>query len=128
MPYIQVVTDDDLERLLSEYLDQRFELDPAMAGVRIEWIEGNPAVGALHIWEKHGVSRQEVEEVLLELPPHVEARRHRGHPRRTVFWGATRGGRWLLVPCEDRTIGGHRILTPITAFEPDEGEDYWRKQ
>ena len=50
------------------------------------------------------------------------------YPNRTIFWGATRSGRWLFVSCEDCREAGKRILKPITAFEPEEGEDYWRKQ
>ncbi len=81
----------------------------------------------LHL-AKHAVSKTEVEEVLFEVPPVVEARRSRDNPERTFFWGATRQDRRLFIVCEDWTIGSVRYLKPITAFEPDEGEDYWRRQ
>jgi hypothetical protein len=45
-----------------------------------------------------------------------------------LFWGATRGDRWLFIVCEDWEENGVRILKPITAFEPEEGEAYWRRQ
>lgn len=119
--------DDDFKRLLDEYLDPPADQNLAMADVEIVWIEGNPSVGALHMLQKHGVSRTEVEQVLLQVPPIVEARRSPEDPGRTLFWGATRYDRWLFVVCEDIVQGGVRKLTPITAFEPEEGELYWRK-
>lgn len=82
----------------------------------------------LWVQEKHGVREAEVEQVLLEVPPMVEARRHRDWPGRTVFWGATRSDRWLVVGCEDRKEAAIRYLKPITAFEPKNGEAYWRHQ
>jgi hypothetical protein len=50
--------------------------------------------------------------------------RGRGQVSRTVFWGATRENRWVVVVCEDLLLGGPRQLRPITAFEPDEGVEY----
>ena len=88
----------------------------------------SPDFGSRHIQEKHGVREAEVEQVFLEVPPMVEARRHRDWPGRTVFWGATRRDRWLVVVCEDRKEAGIRYLKPITAFEPEGGEAYWRHQ
>jgi hypothetical protein len=58
----------------------------------------------------------------------VEAKRSREHPERTLFWGATRHDRWIFVACEDWTEDSVRYLKPITAFEPEEGEAYWRRQ
>jgi uncharacterized DUF497 family protein len=75
----------------------------------------------------HGVTEAEVEEVLFQVPPFVQAKRHPGHPARTVFWGATQADRWLVVICEDRVKDKVRTLTPITAFEPDDGEAYWER-
>jgi hypothetical protein len=120
--------DDEFENLLDEYLTPPVEQNPDMAGVSIVWIRGTPDYGSRHIRERHGVEEQEVEEVLLQVPPFVEARKHSEHPGRTLFWGATRRDRWLLVVCEDWTDGSTRFLKPITAFEPDEGEEYWRRQ
>jgi hypothetical protein len=119
--------DEDFDDLLDDYLSGRSLPNPDMADVEIEWVRGNPAFGVDHI-AAHGVTTEEVEEVLLEVPPDVEAKHHEDYPNRTIFWGATRAGRWLFVSCEDWREGGKRILKPITAFEPEEGEEYWRKQ
>jgi hypothetical protein len=118
--------DDDFERLLDEYLDPPSDPNPEMAGVQIEWIRNQENYGSLHIRWKHKVTEAEVEEVLFEIPPYVEAKRHPTLPGRTVFWGATKKDRWLFVVCEDRKEGNQRILTPITAFPPDKAEEYWK--
>ena len=89
----------------------------------IVWERESFDFGSKHIWEKHRVTEEEVEQVLFEVPPHVEARRHADHENRTVFWGATRYDRWIVVVCEDWNEGGTRFLRPITAFEPEEGTD-----
>src|SRR5262245_12633262 len=99
-----------------------------MVGVIINWIRGDSAVGSLHMLESHNVSEKEVEQVLLRMPPMVEARRSRRHPGRTIFWGATRHDRWLFVSCDDEIVGNKRILTPITAFEPSGGRLYWEQE
>ncbi|HET7505384.1 MAG TPA: hypothetical protein VFK02_30400 [Kofleriaceae bacterium] len=99
-----------------------------MASVRVLWIEDDPHVGALHIARKHNVTKQEVEQVLFEIPPVVAAKRSPRHPERTLFWGATRRDRWLFIVCEDWTEDAVRYLKPITAFEPDEGDHYWRRK
>lgn len=92
------------------------------------WVEDNPAFGAKHMWLEHQVSKDEVEQVLFEIPPVVEAKRSPDDPERTIFWGATRADRWLFIVCEDWTDEGQRFLKPITAFEPEGGEEYWRRQ
>lgn len=120
--------DDKFVDFLNDYLRPPSEPNPDMADVEVVWVRGNPDFGSLHMEEQHGVLEHEVEEVLLQVPPFVEARRHREHPGRTVFWGATNRNRWLFVACDDWTEGGRRYLKPITAFEPEEGEDYWRRQ
>lgn len=119
--------DEEFDDLLDDYLAGRNLPNPDMEDVEIEWVHGNPDFGADHI-EAHDVTVEEVEQVLLEVPPEVEAKRHKDYPNRTIFWGATRAGRWLFVSCEDSNEGGKRILKPITAFEPEEGEEYWRMQ
>jgi len=119
--------DDDLDDLLDDYLDGAVAPNFEMLDVEIVWIRGNPDVGSDHI-AAHDVTEEEVEEVLLEVPPDVEAKRHPDFPDRTIFWGATRAGRWLFVVCEDWTKGEQRFLKPITAFEPDEGQEYWEQQ
>ncbi len=95
--------DGQFDDLLDEYLSGRGLPNPDMEDVEIEWVRGNPEFGADHI-------------------------RDHDYPNRTIFWGATRAGRWLFVSCEDCKRGARRILKPITAFEPEEGEEYWRKQ
>lgn len=124
---MSLFSDDEFAKLLEEYPDPQFEPNPEMVDVEIFWVRNDPRLGVEHIMD-HNVTRQEVEEVLLEVPPYVEARRSQRHPERTAFWGATRAGRWLFISCEDWTEGGRRYLKPITAFEPDEGEAYWRSQ
>jgi len=119
--------DEELDDLLDGYLSGWDLPNLDMADVEIDWVRGNPQFGVDHI-EAHGVTVEEVEEVLLEVPPEVEAKRHKDHPNRTIFWGATRAGRWLFVSCEDHEQGTRRILKPITAFEPEEGQEYWVKQ
>jgi len=120
--------DPDFDDLLDDYLDGTVTPNFDMVDVEIVWVRGNPEFGSLHMETLHDVREREVEEVLFEVPPMVEAKRHKEYPNRTVFWGATRTGRWLFVTCEDWDEGGKRFLKPITAFEPEEGEDYWRTQ
>jgi hypothetical protein len=119
--------DDDLDDELEAYLSGQVAPNLEMADVRIEWVEDNPDLGALHI-AAHDITKEEVEEVLFEIPPEVEVKRHPDVPDRTIFWGATRKGRWLFISCEDWQESGMRILKPITAFEPDEGRAYWDQQ
>ncbi len=118
--------DDDFRALLAAYLEPPGDPNPEMSNVRIEWIRGDDRFGSDHIRTKHGVSEREVEEVLLEIPPFVEAKRSPEHPTRTLFWGATRNDRELFIVCEDTMEGSLRVLTPITAFEPD-GIEYWER-
>jgi hypothetical protein len=119
--------DADFDAELEAYLDGTLFPNMEMVNVQMVWVEGDPAIGALHI-AAHGVSKQEVEEALLECPPEVEAKRHPDCPGRTIFWGATREGRWLFISCEDWEEGGTRFLKPITAFSPQEGRTYWDQQ
>jgi hypothetical protein len=114
----------DFDDLLEQYLDGTLAFNMEMANVEVVWVEGNPALGALHI-AGHGVTKDEVEEALFQCPPEVEAKQHPDYPGRTVFWGMTREGRWLFISCDDWEEGGTRFLRPITAFTPDEGRAYW---
>jgi hypothetical protein len=84
--------EDEFLQLLDRYLDPPAESNRSMAGTEIVWVEGDERLGAAHI-EGHGISKREVEEVLLEIPPYVEAKRSSNHPERTLFWGATRHDR-----------------------------------
>lgn len=119
--------DAEFDDALDDYLSGRVAPNPEMFDVEISWIRGNPELGSNHI-ALNGVTEEEVEEVLLEVPPYVEARRHRDYPDRTIFWGATRAGRWLFISTMDTIESGRRVLTPITAFEPQDGDEYWRRQ
>lgn len=119
------MNDEDFLRHIDEYLAPPTDPNPEMAAVKIVWERDSPYFGARHIWENHQITEEEVEQVLLEAPPYVEARRHPDHPNRTIFWGATRNDRWILVVCEDWSEGDTRYLRPITAFEPEEGHEYW---
>jgi hypothetical protein len=115
---------DDLEAYLSGTAFPNLD----MADVEIVWIDNNARGGSLHMLMKRPpVQKHEVEEVLLEVPPEVEIKRSKDNPNRTYFWGATREGRYLFVACDDRQGGEIRYLTPITAFEPDDGYEYWRR-
>jgi hypothetical protein len=121
--------DDDQEafaKFLDHYLLPASDPNPEMRNVELVWVEDDPRFGVRH-FEKHGITKQEVEEALLQIPPYVEAKRSAKHPERTLFWGATRSDRWIFIVCEDWEHGGVRYLKPITAFEPDEGEGYWNR-
>jgi hypothetical protein len=65
------MNDDDLFRLLNEYLEPPGDPNPSTAGIRVVWERSHPGFGARHMWEEHKVSEREVEEVLFEIPPHV---------------------------------------------------------
>lgn len=120
--------DDEFYRLVEGYLEPPAAPNSVFAGVKLQWIDGNPKVGSLHIEQEHGVSKCEVEQCLFQIPPEVESKRHRDHPNRVVFWGATKSDRWLFVACEEFWMEGERVLVPVTAFEPDEGRAYWERQ
>lgn len=119
--------DKELERLFQEYLKPpELPLEEVILA-EVRWIRGNPDVGSDHIRFKHGVTEEEVEDVLFSVPPQVEAKRHPAYPNSTLFWGRTPSGRPLFIVCDDRIEEGKRILTPITAFSPERGEKYWRQ-
>lgn len=119
--------DDDFLHFLDDYLEPPAEANPDMAEIRIVWERDNPNFGSRHIWEKHRTTESEVEQVIFEAPPYVEARQHPQHSNRTLFWGATRRDRWIVVVCEDWKEADIRYLRPITAFEPEEGHRYWEE-
>lgn len=120
------MNDRDLVRIVDDYLAQNIAPKQKMLGVAIVWERDDPGFGAKHI-ASHGVTETEVEQVLLEIPPYVEAKQHPGLPNRTLFWGATRWDRWLFIVCQDWTENGIRYLLPITAFNPEEGVKYWER-
>lgn len=94
--------DEDFLALLNAYLDEPHEPNLQLTNVQIVWVEDDPRLGARHI-AAHDVSKEEVEQVLLEIPPVVESKRSREHPDRTLFRGATRRDRWVFIACEDWT-------------------------
>jgi len=75
--------DHDFLALLDAYLDEPHDRNLRMENVCILWIEDDPGVGALHIAIKHRVTKEEVEQVLFEIPPVVEAKRSGQYPERT---------------------------------------------
>ncbi|MDP2937478.1 MAG: hypothetical protein Q8O86_13415 [Dehalococcoidia bacterium] len=121
------MNDEVLLRHLDEYLEPPADPNPETAGITIVWERDNPNFGARHIWGKHRITEEEVEQVIFEIPPFVEAKRHPDHPNRTIFWGATRRDRWIVIVCEDWKEDDTRYLRPITAFEPEEGVKYWEE-
>lgn len=117
-----MVTDEEFRELLAGYIDTA---TPEMAGVELDFADGNPDYGAMHALGKHGVSKEEVRQVIYESPL-PEEKRSRHAPRRTLLWGSTRRGRDITVVVHDENVEGLRRLTLITAF--DETEVEWRKR
>ena len=70
---------------LDAYLEGDLFPNLEMAEVEIVWVDDNPSFGSLHMRIKHNVAKHEVEEVLLELPPEVEAKRARDDPHKAYF-------------------------------------------
>jgi len=116
------VTDDDFRRLIAGYLSTA---NPEMAGIEIDHAPGHEGYGLDHALAKHDVRQDEIEQVLREFPA-PEEKRSREDPKRTLFWGATRAGRWLTVVTRDERHGTRRKLTLITAF--DETDEQWRQR
>lgn len=116
---------DEFAALLDAYLEPASAPNPAFAKYQIIWIKDDPRVGALHMQEKHKITTAEVEEVIFETPPDVEAVRHPEFPERVAYWGATRQKRWMIVICEIKKQKNYYTLSPITAFEPDGGYEYF---
>lgn len=74
----------------------------------IQWDDGNwPKCG------KHGVSRAEIEQVLLDMPA-VLADPHPGEPRMRAI-GTTRVGRHVFLVFAYRRMDGRIWLRPISA-------------
>ena len=74
------MNDEEFLRLPDEYLSPPAEVNPEVGGIEIVRERGDSRFGAQHIWDKHGITEREVEEVIFEVPPYVEARRHRDTP------------------------------------------------
>lgn len=118
------MNDDDFEKLLGEYLGTA---NAEMAGVELDFNEGHgDSFGADHALIKHGVTKEQICEVLFELEA-PEEKRSLEHPARTIFWGHTRQGERVCVVClDERTEDGRRQLGLITAFH--ESEEEWRRR
>lgn len=88
-----------------------------------DWDDGNwPKCG------KHGVSRVEIEQVLMGEPA-VMADPHPGEPRMRAI-GKTEAGRHVFLVFMFRTVGGQTRLRPISAryMHQKEVEHYGRKK
>lgn len=73
-----------------------------------DWDDGNwPKCG------KHGVPRDEIEQVLLGTPA-VMADPHPDEPRMRAI-GKTASGRYVFLVFMLRSIGGQKMLRPISA-------------
>jgi uncharacterized DUF497 family protein len=117
------MTDDDFEALLGKYLETT---NPEMVGVEIEFNEGNgDTYGADHAAISHGVTKEQISEVLFELEA-PEEKRSSDAPERTIFWGHTRRGESLCVVCLDERSSTPPRLGLITAFP--ETEEQWRRR
>lgn len=74
----------------------------------IDWDDGNwPKCG------KHGVSREEIEQVLRGTPA-VMPDPHTGEPRMRAI-GLTQSGRYVFLAFMLRVIHGRTVLRPISA-------------
>ncbi len=116
------MTDDEFRRLITDYLDTA---SPDTAGAELDTAEGEKGYGADHALEKHGVTQQEIRQVVFELPS-PEKKRSKHDPARTLLWGNTRRGREIAVVVLDEVQVGKRHLTLVTAF--DETEEEWRRR
>jgi len=116
------MTDDEFRRLVGNYLDTKA---PDTANAELDMAEGCNGYGADHAMDKHGVTADEILQVVFELPC-CDEKRSKHDPARTVLWGCTRSGREIAVVVRDKPEGNKRRLTLITAF--DETEDQWRRR
>jgi len=116
------MTDDEFRKLISRYLDTT---SPEMADVELDMMEGQQSFGADHALHDHGVSQEEIRQVIYEMPVPEEKRSKQGLAR-TLFWGMTRRGREITVVAHDQTVEGVHRLNLITAF--DETEEQWRRR
>lgn len=81
----------------------------------IEWDELDDVPSNTAHIAGHGVSRDEVEEVLVFVPDsRVFRSRSSGRP---AVIGDTAAGRTLFVAFERREEGGIVIITPVTAYD-----------
>jgi uncharacterized DUF497 family protein len=88
---------------------------PAMTFDFIEWDElDDMRSNTAHIAE-HGVTQDEVQEVLTTVPD-SKVFRSRSSGRPAVI-GDTAAGRTLFVAFERRKEGGDILITPVTAYD-----------
>jgi uncharacterized DUF497 family protein len=76
------------------------------------------------IWEKHQVSRLEVEECLVNRR-NVRLR-HKKNPARSIVLGATENGRLLKIILEFQGQGRYFLITALE-MEPKEKRRYGKK-
>lgn len=67
------------------------------------------------ILEKHGVTREEVEEVIYEYDPEVR----KSGKNRYLICGQSYGGRYLLIVLEEESKG---VFVPLTARDMTKSE------
>ena len=83
--YIHVYTmnDEEFLRYLDEYLKPPADVNLEMAEINIIWERDSPDFGARHIRENHSITEEEIEQVIFEMPPFVETKRHPDYTNRT---------------------------------------------
>lgn len=67
------------------------------------------------ITQRHGVTPEEVDEVVYEWTPEVR----RSSKNRYLLWGQSRAGRYLLIVLEEESKG---VFVPLTARGMSEAE------
>lgn len=67
------------------------------------------------IIQRHGVTREEVDEVIYEGSPEVRSY----SKNRYLLWGQSRAGRYLLIVLEEECKG---VFVPLTARDMSEAE------
>jgi hypothetical protein len=76
----------------------------------IIWDLDDDPNGNVHHCSEHGVTKEEVEEVL-EMPEDFDLSRSSGYP---VIFGTTHAGRHLMIVCE---VIDKDTIYPITAYD-----------
>ncbi len=94
----------------------------------LDWDDGN-----LTKCQKHGVSIEEIEEVLSDDPFLVPDHSHSLNERRFIAVGANRGGRLIFVIFTLRVSGNSELVRPVSAryMHRKEIEKYgklWRQE
>ncbi len=112
--------EDDYDRLLDAYAAKPRDENPDFADVDI-----SIAFGILSkIEDKHGLTREDVEDIVKGRPPVVVEALHPGDDEKRVFCGLTRHGREAFVVgvWAQSSTAGRRLLRIVTAFLPESDE------